>query len=162
MLYLLSFVLLCVLYKHHLNFKRKREVDLNFADNEIKCLILRDLSARKIILNLKQQKEVIGNKWSYSTSRNYFWINTAFFFVNISFFFEIKYLMISKSGLTWLEITVLWPYPLLFCIISNNFLRFVLLFNLEIVKNYGPKVIINFLYNIKKGEKLLHKFFVEL
>ena len=121
-----SFVLLCVLYKHHLNFKRKREVDLNFADNEIKCLIFRDLSARKIILNLKQQKEVIGNKWSYSTSRNYFWINTAFFFVNISFFFEIKYLMISKSCLTWLEITVLWPYPLLFCIISNNFLRFVL------------------------------------
>ena len=59
-----------------------------------------------------------------------------------------------KSDLTWLKITVLWPYPVSFILYhqQQHFPRLVLLFNLEIVKNYGPKVIINFLYNIKKGE----------
>lgn len=58
------------------------------------------------------------------------------------------------------EITVLWPYPVSFILYhqQQHFPRLVLLFNLEIVKNYGPKVIINFLYNIKKGEKLIHNF----
>ena len=113
--------------------------------------------ARKCF-NFKWREAVNSNKWNYLLSWNNFW-NQHF----PPYFCRSLDIKILDDIKRWPYIVrnccvVVLFYLFSFCIISSNILQFALLFNLEIVKNYGPKVIINFLYNIKKGEKLIHNF----